>query len=159
MSYPKVYEKIEDEGKFYFSTDYGADYALYFSQDGYFGDAPYSEDVLTINLICLQRATVKPRPRADPRIEATVIDFLDQAFSDPELVVIYYCSQLRNKQAARHVLFQDWITRWNESTGDQFFYRSVASGETEYYACIALRSNPYLDDIQYRFTDYQNDKQ
>lgn len=157
--YPEPYPIEFRDNRFYFSTDYGARYVFYFGGERYFENTPYSKTVFSINLIQEQEPNIKPRPTKDLRIEATVIDLLEETINgDSDTIFVYYCSQLKNKQEARARYFKAWMEKWNEWRGNNCELLHNASNK-DFSACIFLRVNPYNSHIKRSFIGYTYSKQ
>ena len=106
----------EEEGDFFFITDDGAEYSVYFTDgEGYAEGAAFAKNLKMFGFQRLKRATRKPRIGHDNRIMPTITEVLYRFLSAfPESVVIYACSDKGGSQEKRNDIFADWFRIWEE---------------------------------------------
>ena len=154
--YPKVYPIFQEGSDFYFFTDQGARYQVYFT-DGqyYFEGASFASEVVMFGFARLNRATARPFNPSDSRIAATIISLLWRTVeSNPATVILYVCSQQGNSQKHRFELFNRWLAEWQDWQDgclQDVEKLDYTDGNTLYVSCLFLNRNPYAEAIKEEF--------
>ena len=100
---------VEEQGCYVFVTEHQITYEIRLEKrpelmDGY--------PNIQLNLIELSFAPVNTqKPTADKRIEATIIQFLSEYFSEQTNALVVVYESLDSKQEGRHLLFAKWFAR------------------------------------------------
>ncbi len=141
----KAYSVSETDGGFIFTTDYEAEYLIYFAEgDGYAPNTSFADGVKMFGFQRTKRQNPKLFRGTDGRIAPTVSDVLLRYFSlHPEAVILYVCSQSGGSEKNRSEMFEGWFNDC-QTVEDAFFekvdYNIVESGF--YSSCIFHRDHP-----------------
>lgn len=137
--YPLFQSKLGEE----FVTDFGARYALYLSEAaGYFEGYEFAQHTLTLGLM---RLTKGQQNQHDPRVAATLLAFVERAFMDRRLVLVYVCDQTDNLQQQRHRLFDRLFNKHNQ---DQYLKLVLVEEQTLYASLLYHRNNPFVEQLR-----------
>lgn len=106
--YPLTPDEVGDK----FTTDLGARYVLYFSEAaGYFEGYEFASHALMLGLM---RLAVGPQNQHDPRVAATLLQFVERAFTDRRRILVYVCDQTDNLQRQRYRLFNRLFDKYSQ---------------------------------------------
>lgn len=137
--YPLTQSEVGDE----FTTDLGARYVLYFSDAaGYFEGYEFAPHALMLGLM---RLAVGSRHQYDPRVEATLLQFVKRAFADRRRILVYVCDQTDNLQRQRHRLFNRLFNKYSQG---QYLKLVLAEEETLYASLLYHRDNPFEEQLR-----------
>ncbi|WP_124870541.1 hypothetical protein [Larkinella rosea] len=150
LSYPLV----EDNDDILFTTENGSIYSVYFTDgSNYLPDASFSTFVLMFGFERKHR--VRSRSGFDPRILPTVVKVLYLAFQkQPDLIVVYVCSQANGLQQVRNTLFEKLYQQFKAG------YRKLDynDGESFFSSAIFREANPYAEELEERIQTFIRDK-
>ena len=106
LSSPSPYLLQEDSAGYYFRTDSGVTYRLFFNSDeDYLPGEALADLVLSFSIVPISG----PDKRKDPRIKDTVIEALRRVFdSNPDYIILYTCSTDNEQEVMRSRLFNAW---------------------------------------------------
>lgn len=148
--YPTYQE--ENDSEFFFTTDEGDDYTIYFTDtEGYFPKLSYSNSVKLFGFDYLG----KPKSvKYDRKISDTIITSILNFLSKETNILIYVCGQSDAKQRYRNRLFNRWFKDYNQMGFVK--YDITYDGDT-YVSFLTSSKNPNLFTFQYEFMNFGNE--
>ena len=146
------YNLEENEDGFTFVTDGGTLYQLAFRSDSkYFPGLRFAESLFSFSITVITGDIL-----ADPRIEDTVADILNQLFeASPAAIITYTCSLDGNYDRHRRITFGRWYAQWGDG-----FARIIHNDKASrlYVAAIFRDDHPNKSDIEANFYRVYRDK-
>lgn len=137
------YTVWEENGNFFFRTDFGITYTVAFERDAYLPN-----DFYWFRLTNRSGA----KSPGDANIPQTLVCIIMEFFASNPSVLLYICDSANEQQAQRNRLFLSWFNRYD--SGRSFLMRTatiVDEGEENYVAIILQRDNPLKSEILSRF--------
>lgn len=139
------YSLTKEEGlSYYFTTDYGLEYVVYFMDYSFmFGEylPPYIP-VYTFNIELIAEARVLSKA-TDKRIEATVSAILRLFFEEIENVMVYICDNLDNKHHARKRKFDSWYSNAINSQIEKYEFVAITEDYELLNSVLLHTQNPF----------------
>ena len=133
------------EGYFRFTTDFGVDYIIGFSQEELL-DYEETYQFAIIN------ANHQKSPR-DRKLRDTMVAFVYEFFAQSDRVMLYFCETGDERQSLRSRLFEWWFKSSHRS--EVFFSESAVipdeDGTLNYVTYITRQDNPNLVRVSNEF--------
>lgn len=135
----------DNDGAYFFSTDYGVDYKVFFIKD----ENIKSDEAYQFAIV---KANDLPSP-SDPKVKATVIEIILAFFERNNHVVLYICETGDGKQASRDRLFKTWFNSAAEKGTFLFVTANIKDEEgiDNFAAIISRLDNPNLESAVHEF--------
>jgi hypothetical protein len=149
--YPTYQE--ENDNEFFFITDSGSQYVIYFLEtDGYFPDLAYVDAVKLFGFDIVKKSD--DSNQFDKRIADTIIISILEFLQKDRNILVYVCSQSDRRQRYRNRLFDQWYKEYNQN---RFFKGDVTFDGDTFVSFITSRKNPYVGDFNHAFFTFGND--
>ncbi|GAB3334102.1 hypothetical protein GCM10027299_42130 [Larkinella ripae] len=148
------YLLTQGEEGYLFTTDEGIRYNLRIAfQEGYYAQTPFADDVYEVSLLSEIKGNVGQQ---DPRIEATLLATLVNAFEDnPSLVLVYVCSEADDQEQTRSRLFRRWFRKYDTQYRMLEFNREE---KRQFAAVIFRKDHPFAKEISTLFAETDRNK-
>ena len=116
---------------------------LYFSEAAaYFEGYEFAPHALMLGLM---RLATGPQNQRDPRVEATLLQFIKRAFADRRRILVYVCDQTDSLQRQRHRLFNRLFDKYSQG---QYLKLVLAEEDTLYASLLYHRDNPFEEQLK-----------
>ena len=156
-----VYLVSEENGTYFFTTEQGTLYQVYFTEaDGYAPSASFAKSLLMVGFAKVPGLETKQR--SDSRIAKTILDLLYRFFLNyPEIILLFLCSDESAKHKnpdekikqprfakKRSEIFSAWFDRWQQTEVmpiekiDYSLYGQI------YASCLFRSGHPYETEIR-----------
>ncbi|MBJ6117135.1 hypothetical protein JAO76_02955 [Pontibacter sp. BT310] len=138
------YESQYKQNSFFFTTDTGAIYEIYFTDgSSYFDDsvgfAPYSA------MMGFRPTQEDQERKFDPRVAVTVARHIFEFLEDERNTLIFVCDPHDERQTQRGRLFNLWFLRFGFSE----FFKKIDLGNNDVVLSFMFRhSSPFNEEIE-----------
>ncbi len=151
------YPLKKKENNFFFSTENGIEYIVYFTNSIAESFKPQfpnlASEIFDFGFEPLNKLDkeIQLKSKHDPRIKDTIINVVATFFKENQKALIYTCSTLEGKQKARSRLFNRWFND-TEKYGILKFNSEIKAFDFSFYQSLLIqKDNPNFQDIKQAF--------
>ncbi len=135
---------LAEDGGYDFITSIGIHYTIYFDDDQPMGGCKTYQFII-------QKVEHQHSPH-DPKVEQTILNIVDQFFSEHLNVLLYICDDSDGREAKRNRLFLSWFNKFAEPGRFTICAaNTIIEGHGFYAAIIVENRNPKLKAITEEF--------